>query len=178
MYKYVALLRGIMPSNPNMRSEKLKAVFVELGFENVQSVISSGNIIFESEEKDTTKIEKRIEKAFPKELGFHSSAIVRTRDDLQNIIKAHPFSSTPDVPASRLNVSFLKTFQKTMPEVPHKNDAGSYRVFRIDGRTLGVVVNTTQTSTTEAMNWLEANFGKDITTRTWKTIHRILKKLD
>jgi len=32
--KYVALLRGIRPSVPNMRNEKLRELFEKLGFEN------------------------------------------------------------------------------------------------------------------------------------------------
>ncbi len=165
-----------MPSNPNMRSEKLRAVFEELGFENVQSVISSGNIIFESTESDTSKLERRIEKAFPKELGFHSSVLVRTMENLQSIVKAHPFSSTPDTPSSRLNVSFLQKPVRAMPNVPYKSSEGGFRIFKIDNRTLGVIVNTEVVSTIDAMNWLESEFGKGVTTRTWKTIHRILKK--
>jgi hypothetical protein len=42
--RYVALLRGIMPTNPNMKGEKLKAVFEGLGFSNVHTVIASGNV--------------------------------------------------------------------------------------------------------------------------------------
>ena len=48
MTKYIAFLRGIGPGNPNMRNEKLRGAFEELGFKNVQSVISSGNVIFDS----------------------------------------------------------------------------------------------------------------------------------
>ncbi|MBA3630747.1 MAG: DUF1697 domain-containing protein [Actinobacteria bacterium] len=43
MKSYVALLRGIGPSNPNMRNDRLRAVFEDLGFSNVRAVISSGN---------------------------------------------------------------------------------------------------------------------------------------
>jgi hypothetical protein len=28
------------------------------------------------------------------------------------------------------------------------------------------------------MRWLEKEFGKEITTRTWKTVGRILKRMD
>ena len=43
--RYVALLRGIGPSNPNMRNERLRELFQKLGFQNVQTVISSGNVL-------------------------------------------------------------------------------------------------------------------------------------
>ena len=48
--RYVALLRGIGPANPNMRNEKLRGVLEELGLANVASVISSGNLLFDTED--------------------------------------------------------------------------------------------------------------------------------
>lgn len=178
MIRYVALLRGIGPSNPNMRNDKLRGVFDSLGFENVQSVISSGNVVFDSSESNAEKLESRIEKALPQELGFHSTTIIRTQSELQRIVNARPFSSTPDVPASRLNVTFLKENQANMPNVPYKHQDNAYRVFRIDGKSLGVVVNTTLAKTPDVMGWLEKEFSKDITTRTWKTVGRILKRME
>lgn len=54
MTKYVALLRGIGPSNPNMHGAKLRGVLEGLGFRDVQSVISSGNVIFSSDLTELT----------------------------------------------------------------------------------------------------------------------------
>ena len=70
MQKYVALLRGIGPGNPNMRNDKLRGVFEKLGFANVQTVISSGNVLFDPPAggpfKNAKKLEATIEKALPK----------------------------------------------------------------------------------------------------------------
>lgn len=49
--RYVALLRGIGPANPNMKGERLKSAFEEIGFTNVHPVIASGNVIFDSPSK-------------------------------------------------------------------------------------------------------------------------------
>ncbi len=43
---YVALIRGIMPSNPNMSNPNLCRVIERLGYTNVQAVIASGNVLF------------------------------------------------------------------------------------------------------------------------------------
>jgi uncharacterized protein (DUF1697 family) len=60
--KYVALLRGIGPSNPNMRNEKLRGVFEKLGFDNVQTVISSGNVLFQTPTKDMKRSKRQSKK--------------------------------------------------------------------------------------------------------------------
>lgn len=54
MTTYVALLRGILPLNPNMHNQKLRGVFEKLGFSNVHTVISSGNVIFETNSKNVS----------------------------------------------------------------------------------------------------------------------------
>jgi uncharacterized protein (DUF1697 family) len=60
--KYTALLRGIGPSNPNMRNEKLREVFQKLGFQNVQTVISSGNVLFESPARGVRALKPQLKK--------------------------------------------------------------------------------------------------------------------
>ena len=174
--KYVALLRGIMPGNPNMRNDKLIAVFKELGFTDVKSVTSSGNIIFETDETNTTKMENRIENAFPLQLDFNSSTIIRSELELQKIASSGPFGSTMDIPKSRLNVTFLKQPMRPSMTLPYFATDKSFQVFKIDHQTLGSIIDTTNTKTPVVMMWLEKNFGLEITTRTNKTIQKIIAK--
>lgn len=155
MTQYIAFLRGIMPSNPNMRNEKLRGVFVDLGFKNVRTVISSGNVIFESDSKNGKTLEEKIEKAFPAKLGFKSATIIRSRGQIQKLVKSDPFKGAKDTPTSRLNVTFLKK-----------------------GGEIFSVVDLTTTGTPEVMLKLEKEHGKEITTRTWKTVARILAKFE
>jgi hypothetical protein len=46
------------------------------------------------------------------------------------------------------------------------------------GREVCSVVDLTGATTPDLMAWLEKRFGKAITTRTWKTVGRILNRLD
>lgn len=50
-----------MPNNPKTRNENLKKVFESLYFTNVQTVIASGNVIFETRKQNTSSLEKKIE---------------------------------------------------------------------------------------------------------------------
>ena len=87
MKKYVALLRGIAPTNPNMRNDKLRGLFEKLGFTNVQTVISSGNVLFESSSKSAKKLEETIEKALPEQLGFTSTTIMKSKEQLLKLLE-------------------------------------------------------------------------------------------
>lgn len=166
-----------MPSNPNMRNEKLRGVLEGLGFDNVASVISSGNLIFDGD-GELEEMEARIEAAWPKQLGFESSTTLRSLADLERLIAANPFGEREDVPASRLHVTFLKRDTDVELELPHHGPAGGYEILTIEDRAIFTVVNTTDGPRTSAMmRWLEQTFGKEITTRTWKTVHRIAKRM-
>jgi uncharacterized protein (DUF1697 family) len=176
--KYAALLRGIGPSNPNMRNEKLRGVFQELGFQNVQTVISTGNVLFESPEKDVKALEAAIEEAIQSRLGFTSTTIIRSHRQLKRLVNDDPFGGIEDTPTSRLNVTFLKKKRSTNLRFPYHAENKGYTVVTMRGRDVCSVVDLTGATTPDLMAWLEKQFGKEITTRTWKTVGKIMKKLD
>ena len=155
MTTYVALLRGIMPMNPNMRSEKLQSFFKSLGFTNVHTVIASGNVVFDSPSKSTAALEKKIEKALPQKLGFTSTAIVRSRAELEKFVAKDAFKGVEDKKPNYLIVTFFKDRKAELCTV-------------IDLGTGG---------TPDFMRNVEKKHGKNITTRTWKTVTRILQKM-
>jgi uncharacterized protein (DUF1697 family) len=175
--RYVALLRGIGPLNPNMRNENLRGVFESLGFRNVETVISSGNVLFDADWRDVSALEARIEDAWPEQLGFRSTTIIRTCDQMQDLVAKNPFGDRADTPATSFQVTFLKREPDVDLEVPYASDTGDYTIVAVDDRVICSVVDLTGSRTPDLMRWLEKMLGKEITTRTWKTVHRILRKL-
>jgi len=118
MTKYVALLRGIGPSNPNMRNDKLRALFEKLGFSHVQTVLSSGNILFESRSKNAKKLEEAIEKALPKEFGFTSTTIIRSQAQLQKLVNKNPFKKNGALSKVQLKCHIIKKQEKNGHKIP------------------------------------------------------------
>jgi len=154
MTKYAAFLRGIMPSNPNMRNEKLRQVFERLGFSNVKTVISSGNVIFESPAKSTVKLEADIEKALLKELQIQSPAFIRSQKELDSLLKKEPFKKVAHSRETYQLVTFLR-------KKPHQ---------------IFTTINVIENEASRFMVDLEKKYGKDLTSRTWKTVERIAAK--
>jgi uncharacterized protein (DUF1697 family) len=176
--KYVALLRGISPLNPNMRNDKLRSVFEELGFTNVSTVISSGNVLFESPRKDAEKLEKVIEDAISAQLGFTSTTIIRSYDQLRALVAKNPFNGLEHTKKTNLAVTFLKHTPRIDSSSFDQTEHDGYRVLGIHDRAVCSIVDLTSAKTPQLMSWLEKQFGKDITTRTWKTVDRIIKKFE
>jgi uncharacterized protein (DUF1697 family) len=175
MTKYVALLRGIAPTNPNMRNDKLRGVFENLGFENVKTVISSGNVVFESPVRSAKKLEEKIEKALPEQLGFTSTTIIRSKAQIQKLVDKNPFGEMDHSQKSSLNVTFLKKKIRSGIKFPYKVDHRDYELLGMYGGAICSVIDLTSDKTPDLMLWLEKKFGKEITTRTWKTVEKILK---
>lgn len=175
MTKYVALLRGIAPTNPNMRNDKLRGLFEKLGFSNVQTVLSSGNVLFESSSKSAKKLEGIIEKALPEHLGSKSTTIIRSQTQLQKLVDKKPFKKMEHSQKSSLNVTFLKKKTNSDNKFPYKVKDRDYILLGMYDGAICSVIDLTSAKTPDLMFWLEKTFGKEITTRTWKTVERILQ---
>lgn len=179
MDRYAALLRGIAPSNPSMTNEKLRGVFEGLGLENVASVLASGNIVFRTAETDVPALEERIQRALSAELGIPGGTILRELTELRALLDSDPFPGLTHGPGTYLTVTFLKTRPPEVP-LPEQPDPLT-RVVGYDpraGALLAVIDNSEPGRTANFMSWLDRTYGKDITTRTWLTVQRIVKKLE
>lgn len=177
MARYVALLRGIGPLNPNMRNEKLRGVFEHLGFGDVQTVITTGNVIFEADTTDVVALEAQIEAAWPELLGFRSCTIIRSADEVRRLVAADPFGDLEHGPTTSLNVTFLQREPDEPLEIPHISPTGDFRLVAMIDRAICSVVDPTTGPTPDLMRWLERRFGPAITTRTWRTVLRIRQRL-
>lgn len=179
MSKYVAMLRGIGPRNPNMTGEKFKGLFKELGFTGVRVVLASGNVIFESPSTNTDSLAELIEKALPQKLGFKRSAIVRSQVELQHLIDLDPFKGIEQQHNKQtyLLVTFFRQSPKLSFTLPHTPENKPYTILgKIDNAVYGSI-DLSSAKTPDYMAWLEKQFGKDITSRTPGTIRLILSKM-
>jgi uncharacterized protein (DUF1697 family) len=155
MANYVALIRGVGPTNPNMRNDKLAAVLKSLGCTDVQPVLASGNLVFRSAMRSTAQCETKIENAFREKLGLTSDVIVRRQDELEALVKSNPFKGAEHGKQWYLTVTFRKDRQ---PPVFSKLSRAT-----MDGPAF--------------MTELTRHQGKRITTRTWNTVLKIVAKM-
>lgn len=176
MNQCVALLRGIGPGNPNMRNEHLQRVSEGVGLEKVSTVISSGNVVFSTDTDDFPSLEQRLEGAWREELGFESTTIIRTRADLERLIALEPFGDLEHGRETYLLVTFAKHPGLQRVEMPAPDEHG-FEIAAVTDRELFTVSDTESQKTPDVMLWAERLVGKEITSRTWLTVERILKKM-
>lgn len=92
MNKYIAFLRGINVSgHKKIPMAELREVLLTLGFQNVQTYIQSGNVIFESLENNTQKLELEMHNAIKNHFGFEVPILIKTPEALKGIFDNSPF---------------------------------------------------------------------------------------
>ncbi|HSA84216.1 MAG TPA: DUF1697 domain-containing protein [Patescibacteria group bacterium] len=174
MGEYIVFLRGIN-AGFRMKMEDLKKLFQELDFANVRTVLATGNVLFESDLKDATFLEEKIEKAMTAKFGYKSPAFVRTRDEFERFIKADPFKKVAVTPSTVPQVTFFKGSSKVVRKYPFKSTG--YTILGIVDRAVCSVVDLTGASSIDLMAVLDKEYNKQTTTRNWRTIQKIYTAL-
>jgi uncharacterized protein (DUF1697 family) len=109
MTRYVALLRGINVGGRNLiRMPALKACFEDLGCEDVATYIQSGNVLFTAKGTDSRALALRIESALAVAFDYEPSIVLRTRKQMQDIVRRAPAGFGTDPATCRYDVLFLK----------------------------------------------------------------------
>lgn len=135
--RYVALLRAINVSGQKIiKMEDLRRIMEMPGIKNISTFIQSGNVLFDSAEKDTEKLRIKIEKKLLKDLGYEVETFVRSADEMAAVVKNNPFAETTSAHKTAVYVSFLSA-APTKQQV--KNiEAASFDMeqYRVIGREL------------------------------------------
>lgn len=87
----IALLRGINVGRAKRISmADLRALVESLGFKDVQTLLNSGNVVFDASRPNPKRIAATIEAAIEKRCGFTVAVIVMTAADLHAAIEENP----------------------------------------------------------------------------------------
>lgn len=104
---YVAFLRGInVGGKHSLPMKELVAILEDLGCQNVRTYIQSGNVVFESSDKDPARFSKRISAEIKQRRGFEPHALLLKLEDLERAIMNNPFPEAESDPKA-LHVGFL-----------------------------------------------------------------------
>jgi uncharacterized protein (DUF1697 family) len=92
MPRYIALLRGINVGNHVVKMDALRKIFASIGLMNVETVIASGNVVFESSESQQRKLEEKIERALKESLGYEVATFLRNTPEMITVLNEQPFN--------------------------------------------------------------------------------------
>jgi uncharacterized protein (DUF1697 family) len=174
MTQYVAFPRGINAGH-RMSMAELRAVFDSLGYEHVRTVLASGNVLFQTGRKSEALLIREIERGLASAFGAKIAVVLRTRRELERLAAAQPFAQVDTRPTTRLFVTFLKK----KPAGRRGSPTGEgFEILGIVGRDVCSVLDLAQARSPDFMRVLDREFGKEVTTRGWPTVERILKAFE
>ncbi|MBS0001363.1 MAG: DUF1697 domain-containing protein [Cyclobacteriaceae bacterium] len=170
MGKFTAFLRGInVGGHKKVPMQELKITFEKEGFRNVKTLLASGNVVFEGNEKLTENISGALERDF----GFLIRTIILPFEKIPEIVNSDPFKEINLTPDIRLYVTFLREKIETSLKIPYRSDDCSFQIIRRTDIAVFSVLDLEKTKTTDAMKILDTEFGLDITTRNYNTVVKI-----
>jgi uncharacterized protein (DUF1697 family) len=105
----VAFLRAINVGGHVVPMARLRALFEALKFQDVATVIASGNVVFSARAGTSEQLERRIETHLRQALGYEVATFLRTAGELADIVTHRPFPAAEPLTADHpLLVLFLK----------------------------------------------------------------------
>lgn len=88
---------------------RLRALFESLGFQDVATVIASGNVLFSARAGAGAPLERRIEAHLHQALGYEVATFLRRAGELAEVVTHRPFPDFEPLTAGHaLSVIFLK----------------------------------------------------------------------
>lgn len=113
MNTYIALFRGINVGGKNsLPMKELVAILEGIGAKNIKTYIQSGNAVFQSPEKDSSPLSKRLTAEIKIRRGFEPHVLILRIEELKKAMKENPFPEAETDPTT-LHLGFLASKPKT-----------------------------------------------------------------
>lgn len=175
----VALLRGLNVGGKNVVTmSALRAAFEAMGLANVETLIQSGNVLFDAPSRaGASALRKRVEAGLRAALGYEEPVLILTHGELARVVSEAPrgFGRAPD--DYRYDVAFVipplvaRDALAEIPQNPAVDDAhaGSLAVYlrRVAARA----------GESRLSRLTQRPVYKRLTLRNWRTTTKLLERL-
>ena len=170
MTRHVAFLRGVNLGKRTVRSAELRSAFEAMGFDNVNTLLASGNVLFDA--KASSGLQGKIEAGLKAQFGFAVRTLLRTVEALKAMVASDPFGGRAEDEGQKL---YVMLFDGDLPKtLALQSVAGDYDVFVGGPREVYLVGYRKPDGTYSAGGLLliekQLPKGMLVTTRNWNTI--------
>jgi uncharacterized protein (DUF1697 family) len=105
---HIVLLRGInLGAKRRVAMSPLRDLLTDAGFEDVRTYVQSGNVVLASH-NSPERVGRQSERLISEAFGFDVSVVVRSRDELAEVVARNPLGDVVTEP-KRYQVSFLSS---------------------------------------------------------------------
>ena len=176
MTTHLALLRGINVSGHNMiKMEALKTTLENIGFQNVQTYIQSGNVFVDTDEESASKVGFLIKQEIFKVFGHEVPIVVISKEDLEACFKNNPFLKEKDADIKKLYVAFVSIALRSESINDLKISQFKPDEASIDGNRIFIKYAVGAGKTRFDQKYIEKKLNVTATIRNWNTVTQLLK---
>jgi uncharacterized protein (DUF1697 family) len=174
MANRIALLRGInLGPNRRVAMADLRALLADAGHAGVRTHLQSGNVLLDSD-APPERLERELRKQIAAALDIDVEVVVRTRDELADVIARNPLARVADNP-KRLQVSFLDAEpDAALARELAETAAGGERV-EVSGREIYAWHPDGIQNSALARLLAGSKLGVTATSRNWNTVTKLLE---
>ena len=176
MINYIALLRGINVSGQKqIKMAELKKMFEDLNFTNVETYIQSGNLVFQSDQKEKTSLIQHIKEKILETFRFEVEIIVLTKEEIYNILNNNPFLKDTTKGTDKFYVTFLA--EKPADDRIESLKSVDYtpEEYILDNTTIYFYAANGYGRAKMNNNFFESKLKVFATTRNWKTVNKLVE---
>lgn len=177
MAKFISMLRGLNVSGQKLiKMPELKLVYESLGFSNVLTYIQSGNVIFTTGHVIQVKdLSSDIENAILKKFGFDVPVILRTLDEMKEIVRINPFQDENGFVPDKIYVTFLE-FEPQAEKIDKINPFDFLPdKYKILGKEIYLSCSSGYGTTKLSNTFFENKLKVRATTRNWNTVNKLIE---
>lgn len=164
-----------MTGHNTIKMTDLVNLFRQLGYDDAETYIQSGNVVFTCPEGNIEDVSSCIRKAIHSHFNFSISVMTRTSDEMKNIISANPFLEEPNFDPSKMAIMFLdlKPSDEQIQKVADIDYAPDK--FHINGREIYIYCPNGFGKTKLYTNFFEIKMKVTGTSRNWRTVNKLLE---
>jgi uncharacterized protein (DUF1697 family) len=169
--RYAAFLRGVNVGGVNLKMAEVAKVFTDAGFDNVKTVLATGNVLLDST-SGAKKVRSTAEAALRQAFGYDAWVLVYDLDTLRDISADYPFER--DVPEHHSYVTFVSDDAVLDELAGLAADAGETAA-RGDGVLYWQVPKAATLDSTIGKTMGKKRYKSSTTTRNLRTLDKLLK---
>jgi len=174
--RYVAFLRAINVGGHTVTMAALRKHFEELGCSSVETVVASGNVVFDTTARSASALESRLSAHLERRLGYAVIPFLRTPEELARIVAHRAFARDEVGAAHALFVGFTGRVVDAGARRRVQSLASDLDAFHFRGREVYWLARERVADSKVYGGGLEKALGQAATMRNITTVRKIAEK--
>lgn len=176
MQTYIALLRGINVSGQKkIKMAEFRSQLEEDGFQEVETYIQSGNVIFSHKPEEEKILAKKMADLILEKYGFEVPVLVLIIDYLKQVFEQNPFTQKSPEDIKTLHVTLCAETPQNELVAALQENSYSPDEWILQDKAIYLNCPNGYGRTKLTNTFFERKFKVSATTRNWKTMTKLLE---